>query len=195
MADTDYTLVFPRGAVSCTKCGQTKSLSEFNCDRRRRSGRRAECRACQQRYNQHFRVRKPLYNIWNLMMQRCYNREHPTFRYYGARGISVCQRWHDFELFDADMSPRPSRRHSIDRINNDGDYSPDNCRWATPQQQVLNLRSNRLIEIGGVIRPLAEWARINGLPKSTVEARIYRYGWDDKTAVTTPVRKERATAA
>jgi hypothetical protein len=132
-----------------------------------------------------------LYNIWNLMMQRCYNQNHPAFRHYGARGIEVCKRWHQYDVFAADMTPRPSPQHSIDRIDNDGDYSPGNCRWATQQEQVLNLRSNRLIQIDGRVRPLAEWARINGIPKFTVEARIYRYGWDEVAAVTIPARKYR----
>lgn len=174
--------------AECSRCGKSKALSEFNRDQRRLSGIRTECRKCQQAYNRKFRNQKPLYNIWNLMLQRCYNQSNPGYKFYGARGIEVCLRWHDYQLFVADMSPRPSPQYSIDRIDVNGDYCPENCRWVTQQQQVLNLRSNRLIEIDGVSKPLAEWARINRLPKSTIEARLYRYGWDAQTAVTTPVR-------
>lgn len=81
------------------------------------------------------------------MMQRCYNPRHPAYAHYGARGIEVCERWQDYEMFVVDMSPRPSLQHSIDRIDNDGPYAPGNCRWATQQQQVLHQRSNRLITI------------------------------------------------
>ncbi|WP_417848795.1 hypothetical protein [Thalassoglobus sp.] len=174
--------------ITCSHCGQLKAPSEFNRERRRPSGRRSDCRDCQREYNSRFRKQKPLYNIWNLMFQRCYNEGNPGYRFYGARGIRVCQRWHEYEAFVADMSPRPSPKHSIDRIDGNGDYSPENCRWALQQEQTLNLRSNRNIEIDGIIRPLAEWARLNGIPKPTVEARLYRYGWDAKAAVTTPVR-------
>jgi hypothetical protein len=125
------------------------------------------------------------------MLQRCYNEHHPAYRYYGGRGIAVCPRWHEYEAFVADLSPRPSPKHSLDRIDVNGGYGPENCRWVLPQQQVLNQRSNRLIEINGVCRPLAEWVRINRLPKSTVEARLYRYGWDAAAALTTPVRPKR----
>lgn len=174
--------------VTCSCCGKSKPASEFNRDHRRASGIRCDCRNCQHAYNRRFRKRKPLYNIWNLMLQRCYNEGNPAYKFYGARGITVCPRWHDYEAFAADMSPRPSPKHSIDRIDVNGDYCPENCRWVLQQQQVLNLRSNRLVEIDGVSKPLAEWARINRLPQSTVEARLYRYGWDAKTAVTTPAR-------
>ena len=174
--------------VTCSHCGKSKTRSEFNRERRRQSGIRSECRDCQRAYNRKIRKRKPLYNIWNLIFQRCYNASNPAYRFYGARGIRVCQRWHDYESFVSDMSPRPSLKHSIDRIDGNGDYSPENCRWALQQEQTLNLRSNRIIEIDGVRKPLAEWARLKGIPKSTVEARLYRYGWDAKAAVTTPVR-------
>lgn len=174
--------------VTCSHCGESKPRSEFNRERRRPSGIRSECRDCQRAYNRRFRKLKPLYNIWNLMFQRCYNASNPAYRFYGDRGIRVCQRWHDYESFVTDMSPRPSLKHSIDRIDGNGDYSPENCRWALQQEQTLNLRSNRIIEIDGVRKPLAEWARLNGIPKPTLEARLYRYGWDAKAAVTSPVR-------
>jgi hypothetical protein len=178
----------PESLVTCSRCGESKPRSEFNRERRRASGLRCDCRSCQRAYNRRFRKRKPLYNIWNLMLQRCYNEGNPAYRFYGARGIRVCPRWHDYEAFAADISPRPSPKHSIDRIDVNGDYCPENCRWVLPQQQVLNLRSNRLIDIDGVSKPLAEWARINRLSRSTVEARLYRYGWNAPAAVTTPVR-------
>jgi len=80
------------------------------------------------------------YVTWKQMRQRCNNPNHPRYADWGGRGISVCDRWEDFKLFDADMGPKPTSTHSIDRIDNDGDYTPNNCRWATPEQQSVNQR-------------------------------------------------------
>lgn len=97
----------PQEQAVCSKCEKWKSFSAFNHDSRSISGRRSECRACQRQYNREFQARKPPYNIWNLMIQRCYNPRHPGFRHYGERGIEVCVRWHRYESFAADMTPRP----------------------------------------------------------------------------------------
>lgn len=85
-------------------------------------------------------ARTYLYTTWASMIQRCENPNSDGFAGYGARGISVCERWKTFENFAADMGERPSPSHSIDRLDNDKGYSPDNCRWATKQEQVLNTR-------------------------------------------------------
>lgn len=87
----------------------------------------------------------PMYYVWRAMISRCTLKSHPAYQRYGARGISVCDRWRDsFVAFYADMGDRPSSEHSIDRINNDGNYEPGNCRWATKVQQQRNMRSNRV---------------------------------------------------
>jgi len=85
----------------------------------------------------------PEYHIWALMLQRCRNSNWPGYRYYGGRGISVCERWLDFENFYADIGPRPSPELSIDRINNNGNYEPNNCRWADAKTQNNNQRRNQ----------------------------------------------------
>lgn len=85
------------------------------------------------------------YRVWRNMLTRCRDKNNPTYPYYGGRGISVCSRWSNFEAFLADMGPKPGPGHSfsIDRVNNDGNYEPGNCRWATPQQQAANKRKPR----------------------------------------------------
>lgn len=82
---------------------------------------------------------RPLYSIWSDMKQRCFNQNHAAYKYYGARSISVCERWLTFENFVEDMGERPTGT-SLDRINNDGNYEPGNCRWATPKEQMSNRR-------------------------------------------------------
>jgi hypothetical protein len=78
------------------------------------------------------------YQIWNGMRGRCDLPKHASYKYYGARGIKVCERWSSFENFYADMGARPSKQHSLDRRDNNGDYTPENCRWATGKQQFAN---------------------------------------------------------
>jgi hypothetical protein len=82
----------------------------------------------------------PEYGVWCAMLTRCYNQKSRSYPYYGARGISVCERWHDFGNFISDMGRRPSPRLTIDRMDNDGNYEPANCRWATKGQQMRNRR-------------------------------------------------------
>ncbi len=111
----------------------------------------------------------PVYNCWVAMHARCRNPHDPD---YGGRGIRVCERWTSYEAFLADMGERPSPRHSIDRANTNGDYSPENCHWATKTTQSRNRRNTILLTRGGVTRPLAEWAELLGLKYMTIHRRL-----------------------
>ena len=125
----------------------------------------------------------PEYSIWVAMRARC----RGNHRNYGARGITVCERWNSFANFLADMGPRPSKDHSIDRINNDGNYEPGNCRWATHQQQMRNRGCNRYLTHNGETLMLVEWAERTGLLPHTILTRISR-GWTIADALTSPTR-------
>ena len=128
------------------------------------------------------------YSIWMNLRSRCYNPKNTRYDMYGGRGITVCQRWRDdFMNFLEDMGRRPSSDHSIDRIDNDGNYEPSNCRWATRSEQARNRRSSRFLEFGGRRITLAEWAEEIGIDKRTLHIRL-KAGWSIERALTEPLR-------
>lgn len=127
-------------------------------------------------------------NTWHGMLSRCYNPNDKRFKDYGGRGIEVCDRWRiSLAAFLEDMGRRPSPRHSLDRRNNDGPYSPDNCRWAIPHQQMTNRRCTRVVRYRNADVPLATLAKRFDIPANTLRARILS-GWSVDEAVSLPVR-------
>lgn len=117
------------------------------------------------------------YYIWQNMRSRCRNPKNQVYAYYGGRGVTICDRWFEsFEAFMADMGPRPSRQHSVERDDNDGPYSPENCRWATKKEQARNTRRSRVIWVRGEPRVLAEIAETTGICEATIRERVER-GW------------------
>lgn len=119
----------------------------------------------------------PEWRTWISMKTRCLNSHRSEYTRYGGRGITICDRWlHSFESFFADMGERPTPWHSIDRINNDGNYEPDNCRWATVQQQAENRSNVQQLEFGGQVDTLKGWSRRSGIPYSTLRRRLTA-GW------------------
>lgn len=137
--------------------------------------------------NTHRMSKTPEYVTWCSIKNRCYNKNQKKYKDYGGRGIKVCDRWkNSFINFYSDMGKRPSKAHSIDRINNNDDYSPDNCKWSTPIEQANNTRSNRTIEINGEVKTLAQWCRFYNINHAVVKVRIFR-GWPVIKALTTPL--------
>ncbi len=113
------------------------------------------------------------YTSWKKMLQRCENPRDKRYPEWGGRGIKVCDRWHDYAAFLSDMGERPAGM-SIERENNDGDYEPGNCRWASAADQVRNRRNTRMVTIDGVTLCLKDWARQRGINYQTVYMRIAR---------------------
>lgn len=129
-------------------------------------------------------VASPTYNSWKSMMDRCYHSTCKSHRRYRGRGITVCKRWHSFENFLVDMGKRPIGR-TLERVNNDGNYRPSNCRWATHAEQVRNTSVNRRITFRGETLILTDWARKTGINQRTLFNRIDT-GWPIDLALTRP---------
>ena len=124
-------------------------------------------------------------DAYHHMMQRCYSKSSDQYKNYGGRGIKVCERWHgSVENFLIDIGRAPSKLHSLDRIDSNGDYSPENCRWATWTDQQRNRRNNHTIEIDGVTKTLAEWCEIHNVPYQRVHQRITKLGISPVIALT-----------
>lgn len=143
----------------------------------------------------------PEYITWAAIKQRCFDQGNAAFRLYGARGISMCSRWFygeggktGPECFLADMGPKPSPRHSIDRIDVNGDYEPNNCRWATHKDQANNCRTNVRVSYNGQMMGTRELSKLSGIPADVIGARL-RYGWDVERAVTQRIGEKRTRHA
>jgi len=135
----------------------------------------------------------PEYMAWVSMKKRCLSVGNASYANYGGRGIRVCGRWAaDFVAFLSDVGSRPSAKHSIGRINNDGNYEPANVRWETAKQQQSNRRSVRLLTLNGTALPLSDWSQRCGVPRSTLLQRI-KAGWSVERAITTSPDKRRAS--
>jgi hypothetical protein len=139
------------------------------------------------RYRRHKRIKyHPDYHLWSTMIQRCTNPKRKGYHNYGGRGITVCERWrHAFENFTADMGPRPSPTHSLERRDNDQGYSPENCYWATWTQQRRNTRFNVVLTFQGETLCITEWALRLGIKAPSLKKRLVN-GWTIEAALSTP---------
>ena len=132
----------------------------------------------------------PTYMIWKGMRNRCNNINEPAYSRYGGRGITVCERWNNYVSFLADMGERLTTKHSIDRIDNNGDYTPDNCKWSTMTEQANNTRANLNVTFNNQALTLTQWARKTGMNYDALRSRIFRKNWPIDLALTTPIGKQ-----
>jgi len=157
-------------------CGKKVSVKNYNL----LSGNTKSCRCLSILTNKenktnikHGLSRSKEYKTWCGMKTRCYNPNDSYYNRYGGRGIKVCGRWlNSFENFLEDMGKRPSPKHSIDRINNDGDYEPSNCKWATGVEQIRNRSISTWVEVFGENKPLFSWAKELNIKPATLAWRI-----------------------
>ena len=154
------------GAIVNVRAGGLLSGGSKSCGCRRLDSNRSRRKSTTQRDH-------PLYVIWRHVQRRCLDLRNPAYPDYGGRGITVCRQWvESLDCFAKDMGPRPSKAHSIDRIDNDGNYEPGNCRWATPKQQSGNRRSNVLITINGTTKLAQRWSEDSGVDPGVIITRF-----------------------
>lgn len=159
-----------------------------------RSGKIITCQKCSKERVRAASVKHGLsetveFFTWTDIQTRCHNPNSTSYESYGGRGIHVCKRWRDsFEDFLSDMGLRPSNAHSIDRINNDGDYEPANCRWATREEQANNKRNNVMVTIGEETKTLSSWCKQFGVQTGTASLR-YKKGYRGSALFETTTKK------
>lgn len=177
-----------RGSLWLFRCDCSAELVRIAGDVRRGMIRSCGCAQIDsqvRRLRTHGRSRTPEWATWNTMKMRCTNPNNPVYRHYGGRGIVVCDRWlNSFAAFFEDMGERPSPKHRLDRIDNDGPYSPDNCRWATQKEQCRNTRQNRLITFRDETLCITDWAARLDIHPVTLHLRVKK-GWPLDRALTT----------
>lgn len=168
-------------------CGSPRTVASYKL----RSGRTQSCGCLMreqvgQRNTSHGMFGTRIYRIWTGMMTRCTNERSENYANYGGRGIRVCERWKKFENFYADMIGTYRDDLSIDRIDSNGDYCPENCRWETATRQIRNRRITTILEFNGRTQSLADWADELAIPLGTLRERLRR-GWSTERALTTRV--------
>ena len=160
--------ILTREEKKCSGCKGLKQIDKFSRNKSRGDGRSSYCKDCKNAYKMEYRKLHPpepthghsvggkktsMYRRWQSMWERCNYPKHRTYKYYGGRGIVVCERWSKFENFLADMGEPPPGM-SLDRIDNDGNYEPGNCRWATGKEQRLNQKIRGLTGMPITMSPL-----------------------------------------
>ncbi len=169
-------------------CGKEKPVSESNL----KTGKTVSCGCFKnevqsKRTTTHGMSKTPEYRTWTHMIDRCENPKCEDYPHYGGRGIKICERWRaSFQDFYSDMGPRP-RNHEIDRVRNEDDYKPDNCRWATRSEQMRNTRCSHNITFNGKTMCISAWAKHAGMSLATLIGRLKK--WPFERALTQPLRR------
>lgn len=170
-----------RHSFSCACwCGQYCESDVYSL----RSGHKRSCGCLLNGRIKHFMKGHECYDMWCSMHRRCRNKNDSSYKHYGGRGISVCERWSDFRNFISDMGPRPDS-HQIDREDNNGNYEPGNCRWTTCLTNQRNRSNNHRITANGQTKCVSECASEVGICGQAIRDRISR-GWPDDKAATLP---------
>ncbi len=139
-------------------------------------------------YKKHGMSNKPIYGVWSLMKERCYNPKRREYKNYGGRNITVCPEWLDSTVFiEWAYENGYEEGLTLDRIDNNGNYCPENCRWVDRKTQATNKRTNRFITYKGETKTITQWANENGLPYHVVKKRYDKLGWTFEKAITEPI--------
>jgi len=179
--------------LTCIDCKQTRFRSRSILSHKT-SGK---CRSCSSIGNKRRYLGKPynkelylssIYMSWNNIKTRCTNPNSSEYKRYGARGITMCEKWTTFSGFLEDMQSSYKDGLSIDRIDNNGNYCKENCKWSTPKEQANNRRSNRIITFKNKTKTLAEWTEFLGMKRTTIANRIDYCGWSIERALSTNVK-------
>jgi len=166
--------------IYCVINGKTKSCGCLNIEISKKT------------FTKHGGVKTREYSIYHGIKKRCYNKKANEYKNYGGRGIKMCEEWlSSFSNFLLDMGKCPHPKYTIERINNNGDYSPKNCKWASMEDQCRNKRTNRLITYNNITLALVEWAERLNVSVGCLEQRLYIRKWTEEKTISTPVRKQR----
>lgn len=171
------------------ECGNTTTVSGKNL----KMGAVKSCGCLLRRpHDTHHLSNTKLYRIWNAMLQRCNNKNYSAYKYYGAKGVSICKEWANnfLAFYEWSIANGYSDELTIDRIDYNGNYSPDNCRWVDRKVQANNRTFCKMIEYNGKTQTLMQWCEELGLNYKRVHSRLYRLGWTFEKAISTPVKKK-----
>lgn len=184
-------LVAVRQTTERTQSGGVKWLFRCDCGSEKviaaNSVRSGMVKSCGCMAKPHGMTGTRLYNIWVDMRQRCQNENYTDFHLYGGRGIRVCEEWQQFlPFYDWAMASGYQDNLSVDRKDVNGNYEPQNCRWATAKEQANNTRKNRLVTINGKAKSIDEWCKQYGISKASVYRRVRTFGMTYEEALTVP---------